>query len=70
MPVLGGYEATRKIREYDDEYTRTVPIIAMTANAFAEDVLKSKAAGMNDHITKPVDPEIFYSIIKKHIVGE
>lgn len=70
MPVMGGYEATRKIREYNDAYMRTVPIIAMTANAFAEDVLKSKAAGMNDHITKPVDPEVFYSIIKKYIVGE
>ena len=70
MPVMGGYEATGKIREYDDEYTRTVPIIAMTANAFAEDVQKSKSAGMNDHITKPVDPEIFYDILKKYIVAD
>ena len=42
----------------------------MTANAFAEDVQKSKEAGMNDHITKPVNLELFYSVIKEHMIGE
>ena len=70
MPVMDGYEATRKIRALDDEYVRKLPIIAMTANAFAEDVQKSKEAGMNDHITKPVNLELFYSVIKKHMIGE
>ena len=70
MPVMGGYEATKKIREIDSEYAKNVPIIAMTANAFAEDVQMSKSMGMNDHITKPVNIEVFYSVIKKHIVGE
>lgn len=70
MPVMDGYEATRKIRALDDEYVRRLPIIAMTANAFAEDVQKSKEAGMNDHITKPVNLELFYSVIKKHMIGE
>lgn len=70
MPVMDGYEATRKIRALDNDYVRRLPIIAMTANAFAEDVQKSKEAGMNDHISKPVNLELFYSVIKKHMIGE
>ena len=55
MPVMDGLEATAAIRALDRPDAKTVPIIAMTANAFAEDVEKSKAAGMNAHLAKPVD---------------
>lgn len=54
MPVMDGYAATKAIREYDRPDAKTIPIIAMTANAFAEDVLKCKSAGMNDHLAKPL----------------
>lgn len=57
MPVLNGYEAARQIRAMDRPDARTVPIIAMTANAFAEDRMAAIKAGMNDHITKPLDSE-------------
>ena len=65
MPVLNGYDATRKIRGIGTKYALNIPIIAMTANAFAEDVLMSKQAGMNDHISKPVDSEILYSVLSR-----
>ena len=65
MPVLNGYDATRKIRGMGTLYALNIPIIAMTANAFAEDVLMSKQAGMNDHISKPVDSEILYSVLSR-----
>ena len=55
MPVMNGYEATRKIRSLDRPEAKTIPIIAMTANAFAEDVEESRNAGMNEHISKPLD---------------
>ncbi|MDR1021339.1 MAG: response regulator [Synergistaceae bacterium] len=55
MPVMGGYEATRLIRETDDPHAASVPIIAITANVFREDVERCIAAGMNDHIGKPID---------------
>lgn len=57
MPIMNGYEATKAIRELDDQRLANVPIIAMTANAFSEDVQKAKDAGMNGHIAKPIDPE-------------
>ena len=69
MPVMNDYEATAAIRSLPGEQGK-LPIVAMTANAFAEDVQKSKEAGMNDHITKPVNLELFYSVIKKHMIGE
>ena len=56
MPVMDGYEATRKIRELADPGLAEVPIIAVTANAFGEDVRKALSTGMNDHIAKPIDP--------------
>ena len=65
MPVLNGYDATRKIRGIGTKYALNIPIVAMTANAFAEDVLMSKQAGMNDHISKPVDSEILYSVLSR-----
>lgn len=55
MPLMNGYEATRAIRALSGDYQKRVPIIAMTANAFAEDVRASKNAGMNEHIAKPID---------------
>ena len=55
MPVMSGYEAARVIRGLDREDAKTVPIIALSANAFEEDVAMAKAAGMNDHLAKPVD---------------
>ena len=57
MPVMDGYEAARAIRAMDRPDAKTIPIIALTANAFAEDAEKAKAAGMNAHITKPIDAE-------------
>lgn len=57
MPVMNGYEASREIRASNRADAATVPIIAMTANAFAEDVVESKKAGMSEHITKPLDIE-------------
>lgn len=55
MPVMDGYTATRKIRSYDHPRASTVPILAMTANAFAEDIQRCLDAGMNEHIAKPID---------------
>ena len=55
MPVMDGYEATRRIRSLNRPEAKSIPIIAMTANAFAEDVEESRNAGMNEHISKPLD---------------
>ncbi len=55
MPVLNGYEATILIRGLKDEWARKIPIIAMTANAYADDIQKSYDSGMNAHISKPID---------------
>lgn len=60
MPVMNGYEAARAIRESGHPQARTIPIIAMTANAFAEDVKAARDAGMNAHIAKPVDIDMLY----------
>lgn len=67
MPVLDGYEATRKIRRMDDREKASIPIIAMTANAFAEDKEKAFNVGMNDHIAKPIDMNKVIPVIKKYI---
>ena len=55
MPKMNGYDATRAIRAMDRNYCRQIPIVAMTANAFAEDVQAAKTVGMNEHIAKPLD---------------
>ncbi len=65
MPVMNGYEATKMIRPLDREDAKTIPIIAMTANAFTEDRLKAKEAGMNEHIVKPLDVELLIKVIHK-----
>lgn len=67
MPIMNGHEATRKIRSLPGSYAKEVPIIAMTANAFAEDVQESKNAGMNEHIAKPLDLLQLYSTLDKWI---
>ena len=65
MPVMNGYEATKMIRSLDREDAKEVPIIAMTANAFTEDRIKAKEAGMDEHIAKPVDMELLIKVIHK-----
>ena len=55
MPVMNGYEASRRIRTSRRPFGKTIPIIALTANAFAEDIVRSSEAGMDAHITKPID---------------
>ncbi|MGN0613988.1 MAG: ATP-binding protein, partial [Porcipelethomonas sp.] len=66
MPVLDGNEATRKIRASDKSDALTVPIIAMTANAFAEDVKKAKESGMNEHLAKPLDTKKMITVISRY----
>jgi len=63
MPDMDGYEATRTIRSMDIPRAKTIPIVAMTANVFREDIEKCLAAGMNDHIGKPLDiAEVMHKI--------
>ncbi len=63
MPVMDGLEATRRIRALKRPDAQTVPIIAMTANAFAEDVKESLEAGMNAHLSKPIEPDVLYRML-------
>ena len=63
MPVMNGYKATKRIRSMNREDAKTIPIIAMTANAFTEDRLKAKEAGMDEHISKPVDGDLLVKVI-------
>ena len=67
MPVMDGLEATKAIRGLERSDSKTVPIIAMTANAFDEDVQRSLQVGMNAHLSKPVDPERLYSTLEEMI---
>jgi CheY-like chemotaxis protein len=67
MPEMDGYDATRKIRELDTEYAKTIPIIAMTANVFREDIENCLNAGMNEHIGKPLDFNEVIAVLKKHL---
>ncbi|MFR7438841.1 MAG: ATP-binding protein [Fusicatenibacter saccharivorans] len=65
MPVMNGYEATKMIRSLDREDAKEIPIIAMTANAFTEDRIRAKEAGMDEHVAKPVDVELLIKVIHK-----
>ena len=65
MPIMNGYEATRQIRSLEDDRLNKIPIIAMTADAFAEDVQACKDSGMNGHIAKPINLKILFSTLKK-----
>ncbi len=67
MPNMNGCDAARAIRAMDRDYAREIPIVAMTANAFAEDVLNCKRAGMNDHITKPIDVEVLSRVLHTYV---
>ena len=67
MPVMNGYEATKMIRSLVREEAKTIPIIAMTANAFTEDRLRAKEAGMDDHVAKPVDVNLLIKVIRKSV---
>ena len=67
MPVMNGYDTTRKIRQLEDPFRSSIPIIAMTANAFAEDRQKALFVGMNDHVAKPVDMNVLIPVLEKHI---
>ena len=64
MPVMNGYEATKAIRRSSHELAMTIPIIAMTANAFSEDIQHSLAAGMNAHVSKPVEMKVLEKTIR------
>ncbi len=64
MPVMNGYEATKAIRLSSHPKAKTIPIIAMTANAFADDINDAKNAGMNEHVSKPIDMNRLETVIK------
>ena len=65
MPVMNGYEAAKMIRSLDREDAKVIPIIAMTANAFIEDRMRAKEAGMDEHIAKPVDRKLLVKVINE-----
>ena len=67
MPLLNGYEATTTIRSLDRKDVKEIPIIAMTANAFLEDVNQAKRVGMNEHISKPIDMKQLENIMRKYL---
>lgn len=67
MPVMNGYEATGKIRKLQDKSKAQIPIIAMTANAFAEDRQKALSVGMNDHVAKPIDMNTLIPVLQKYL---
>ena len=68
MPVMDGLDATREIRKSDHPEATTIPIIAMTANVFDEDVERSIEAGMNAHLSKPVEPDELYETMARLII--
>ena len=67
MPIMNGYDATLAIRKMKDVKKSRIPIIAMTANAFAEDTQKALSVGMNDHVAKPVDMNILVPTMMKYL---
>ena len=67
MPVMNGYNATKRIRSMDREDAKEIPIIAMTANAFTEDRIRAKEAGMDEHISKPVDGNLLVKVIHEFV---
>lgn len=67
MPVMDGLLATKSIRQMRKETAKTIPIIAMTANAFDEDIERTKAAGMNAHLAKPIDPKQLFQVLEDFI---
>ena len=67
MPVMDGYEATEAIRALKREDAKTVPILALTANAFATDIGKAHSAGMNDHVAKPIEVKLLMETLQRWI---
>lgn len=67
MPVMNGYQAVEAIRKSEHPMAKTIPIIAMTANAFHEDVVLAKEAGMNGHLAKPIDPKMLYQLMEEKL---
>ena len=67
MPEMDGYEATRKIRSLDNEHAKNIPIVAMTANVFKEDIEKCLASGMNDHTGKPIDTDSLFEVLSRYL---
>lgn len=67
MPVMDGYEATHEIRNSEKEDAKSIPIIAMTANAFDDDKKEAVQAGMNGHLSKPIEFENMLQLVKKFI---
>lgn len=67
MPVMNGLDSARTIRDINRQDAKTIPIIAMSANAYHEDVEKSLGAGMNAHMAKPVEPEKLYTVINEFV---
>lgn len=70
MPIMDGLSAAANIRHLSNKDAESVPIIAMTANAFDDDIEKSKAAGMNAHLAKPIEPNRLYQILYDFIYGK
>ena len=68
MPVMDGCDAVRNIRGLNRKDVKRMPIIAMTANAFSDDVEKTKAAGMNEHLSKPIDMEVLSQTLAKWLL--
>ena len=67
MPIMDGYEATRQIRKLNHPDAATIPIIAMTADAFADDIQRCLDCGMNDHIAKPINSQVLYATLAKYL---
>ncbi len=68
MPIMNGYEATKAIRAAETKYAAEIPIVAMSANAFAEDVEKSKQAGMNEHLSKPLSVDMLGDVLQRYLL--
>ncbi|MEG1699317.1 MAG: response regulator, partial [Oscillospiraceae bacterium] len=64
MPIMDGITAAKSIRQMRKPDAKTIPIIAMTANAFEDDIEKTKAAGMNAHLAKPIEPTLLYQTLQ------
>ena len=69
MPYMDGLTATKKIRSSGKSDCKYIPIMAMTANAMDEDIKKSMQAGMNAHLTKPIDPKLLYNAVEEALNG-
>ena len=63
MPKMNGYDATRAIRKLNREDAKSIPIVAMTANAFTEDIQESRKAGMDAHVAKPIDIKVLWTTL-------